>query len=72
MADITFVVPDAHINRVLNAWAAIHGWRSQALDGTKAAFFKANLSEYIRNETLAWERIQLERAVEEPENFTIT
>lgn len=56
MAVISFTIPDAQIGRVLDAYCAIHGWRSVAEDGTQAAFVRAAIRRDIAGTVRAFER----------------
>lgn len=54
MASITISVPDAQVQRVLDAFCATFGY-NPATDGTKAAFTKKQMAQYAKEVTLAYE-----------------
>lgn len=63
MADITITIPDDKVPRVLNAFAGTFEWTDVATSGTKAAFAKQKLIEYIRDVTIGYEQAQQEATV---------
>lgn len=62
MAVISFTIPDAQIARVLDAYCAVHGWRDEAQDGTRAAFTKACIRRDIVGTVRSHERRVAEQA----------
>lgn len=54
MASITISVPDAQVQRVLDAFCNTFGYNPDT-DGTKAAFAKKQIALYAREVTLAYE-----------------
>lgn len=62
MAVISFTIPDAQIGRVLDAYCAVHGWRGEAEDGTRAAFVKACIRRDIVGTVRTYERRVAEQA----------
>jgi hypothetical protein len=57
MATITITVPDAVVNRVLDAFAGTYQYNA-ATDGTKAAFAKKQLGLIAKRTTREWEASQ--------------
>jgi hypothetical protein len=55
MANITIVIPDAQVQRALEAFANVYGWTPE-LGVTKAAFAKAQVAEFVKSTTLSYER----------------
>ena len=56
MATISIDIPDQHVTRVLNAFAAKFNYDNDKLDGeTKAQFAKRWLADYIKKITLIYE-----------------
>lgn len=47
MASITITIPDAVVSRVLDAFATFYN-HNPAVDGTKAAFAKAQIGKYAK------------------------
>lgn len=62
MAVVSFTIPDAQIGRVLDAYCAIHGWRSVAEDGSRASFARAAIMRDIAGTVRAFERRAAEDA----------
>jgi len=57
MADITLTIDDAHVSRVLDAFASRYKYETNKLEGeTKAQFAKRMLAEWIKLTTLREER----------------
>jgi hypothetical protein len=63
MASITITIPDDKAQRVLDAFAGTFGWVDVATSGSKAAFAKQKLIDYIRDTTLGYEQVQQEATV---------
>jgi hypothetical protein len=57
MATITITVPDAVVNRVLDAIAGVYQYNA-VNDGTKAAFAKKQLGLWAKRTTREWEASQ--------------
>lgn len=47
MAQITLTIPDEHIQRILDAFAAVHGY-DPVNNGTKAQFARAKLRDFVK------------------------
>lgn len=54
MASITIAVPDAQVQRVLDAFCNTFGYNA-ATDGTKASFVRKQMASYAKEITLAYE-----------------
>lgn len=73
MATITFTVNDAHLNRVVDAWADANGWPDEATQGeTKAQFARRMVAKHIRRHVRQWELNQARIAVVDPGEPDIT
>lgn len=56
MASITLNIPDAQAQRVLDAVADRFGWVDQATSGTKAAFAKQQIADWLKRTVVEYER----------------
>ena len=71
MATMTITIPDADVQRLLDAVCTRYGWRSQALDGTKASFAKAKVASLLKGFVRDVEGKAATNAITVP-NITIT
>lgn len=76
MAQITLTIPDAAINRILDAFAIAYGY-DPATDGTKAQFAKLQIRDFVKRIVLEQEgqmsadaAIDIKRAEIEAINIT--
>lgn len=66
MAQIIITIPDAHVSRVLDAFASRFNYDQNKLEGeTKGQFAKRMLAEWIKLTTLREERKVAREAAEE-------
>jgi hypothetical protein len=56
MANILLTIPDATVDRILDALAARHGY-NPIVDGTKAQFAKKQLRLFLQSEVFAHEAL---------------
>lgn len=54
MASFTVTIPDQIAADVVDALCEAGGWRSQALDGTKASFARAQVTNFVRGAYRTW------------------
>lgn len=76
MATVQIDIPDAQVQRVLDAFAGKFGWVDQATSGTKAAFAKAQVAMWVKRTVLDYEREQATiaamQAVQDPTVVDVT
>ena len=63
MAQIVIDIPDQYVQRVLDAFAAKYGWVDQTTSGTKGAFAKRKVAEYVKEVTFSYEEAKREAEV---------
>lgn len=64
MAQLIIDIPDAVLTDVIESLCVKGGYRSQALDGTKASFARAQVRRFIRLTYQEWKVIEAKRAAE--------